>query len=91
MIRRQFLSQGHEPSKSNLLQSSDLIRIHRSLGHSLGVLFILRSLSGYPTPEGGVALVLGGDVAITKFCLVELEFILSERERESKFEQKEKK
>ena len=84
LIRRHFISQGHEPSKSNLLQSSDLIRIHRSLGHSFGVLFIFCSLSGYPTPEGGVALVLGGDVTIAKFCLVQLEFILSEFEQQVK-------
>ncbi len=85
LIRRHFLSQGHEPSKPNLLQSSDLIRIHRSLGHSFGILFIFCSLSGYPTPEGGVALVLGRDVAIAEFRLVQLEFILSKRM--SKFEQ----
>lgn len=60
------ISKGHEPSKADALETSNLLDIHRCLGIPFLVFFVLSSLGRYPASESRVILVLGWNMAIAK-------------------------
>ena len=73
--------ESHEPSKTNSLKLTDLLRIHcRLTSISIGILFVFRSLCRYPSPKCGIFLVFCWDVTVSKPGLVFFEFLLQDKE-----------